>query len=97
MTTVPGALTTPTVHDRPGTRSTTTTDTGDTTMTTITITDELRELARAVIAAEDRADQLAHDAAAAWCAGRWSAAADILAEIVELRRSASAIRAEVSA
>jgi hypothetical protein len=34
MTTVPGALTTPSVHDRPGTRSTTTTDTEEHTMTT---------------------------------------------------------------
>jgi hypothetical protein len=36
MTTVPGALTTPTAHDRPGTRSTTTTNKGDTTMTNTT-------------------------------------------------------------
>lgn len=56
-------------------------------------TDQRRELARAVIAAEDRADHLIADAADAVCAGRWDDARDLMAEAAELDRSARTMRA----
>lgn len=56
-------------------------------------TDQRRELARAVIAAEDRADRIIADAADAVCAGRWDDARDLMAEAAELNRSARTMRA----
>lgn len=67
-------------------------------MTTVyRITDAMREVAGAVIAAEDRADELIYAAGLAFEAGRWADAADLLAEAVELYRYASETRAEVGA
>jgi hypothetical protein len=56
-------------------------------------TDQRRELARAVIAAEDCADHLIADAADAVCAGRWDDARDLMAEAAGLNRSARTMRA----
>jgi hypothetical protein len=57
------------------------------------VTEHLRELARAVIAAEDRADRLIADAADAVCSGRWDDARDLIVEAAELNRSARTMRA----
>ena len=65
--------------------------------TTYRMTDRVREVARAVIDAEDRADELTYAAASAVCAGRWSDAAALVAEAADLIRFAEATRAEVGA
>ena len=67
------------------------------TSTTTMTTAERRDLARSVIDAEDRSDELIYAAALAVAAGRWSDAADLVAEAVELDTTAAAIRAEVAA
>jgi hypothetical protein len=91
MITVPGALTTPTAHDRPGTRSAPAdqhhTDTGDTTMTSNLAAADARRRARYYAAETIRAER----------AGRHADAAALRAHADAARRTAARRASEVIA